>query len=179
MAEPSAPYGLVASFANAEALGEAVRRSQQAGYQRIETYAPLPCEAISQSLGHDDRKVPAIALGCGLAGAVIAYGLQYYSAVVDLPLVVGGKPFHAWPTFLVLAFEIGILSAVLGAVIGMLLLNRLPEPYHPVFDAPEFDRASLDRYFLCIHAGDAAFDARSTRAFLESLTPLSIDQVPK
>lgn len=177
MAETATLHGLVASFESAERLAAAAREARAAGFTRLDAYGPLPSEEVSAALGQRDLKVPFISLGCGIAAAVLTYGLQYYAAVVDLPIAVGGKPLHAWPPFLVLCFAVGVLSAVLGAVIGMLALNRFPEPWHPIFAARDFDRVSLDRHFLCIRADDGRFEAGEVRRFLEGLGALSVEEM--
>src|SRR5262249_31535911 len=112
-----------------------------------------------------------------LAGCVGGYALQYWAAGVAYPLNVGGKPLHSWPAFIPVTFECTILVAALSAVLGMLALNGLPQPYHPVFNVPRFPLASCNRFFLCIEARDTRFDLERTRAFLETLGPREVSAV--
>lgn len=149
MAEPK-PYGIIARFEGPEALVKAARAAREAGYQSVDAHAPFPVPGLSQALGFRERSIPVIALACGVIGAAVAFFMQWYSAVIDYPIVVGGKPLNSWPAFLPITFEVGVLSAVLSAVIAMIVSNGLPRPYHPVFNDAEFDRASGDGFFLVI-----------------------------
>jgi hypothetical protein len=112
-------------------------------------------------------------------GAAAGYAMQYWAAVVSYPMNVGGRPYHSWPAFVPVVFELGVLGAALFSVLGMLALNGLPMPYHPVFHEPRFRRASRDRFFLCLEATDPQFEAQSARAFLQQLSPLGIYDVPR
>jgi len=169
----SAPklYGLMAEFENPQDLVEATRRTREAGFTRMDAYAPYPIEALTEALDIHDRKLPAIVLGGGIVGGLCGYALCYWTTVVNYPLVVGGKPYHSAPAFIVPTFECTILFAAFAAVLGMLGLNGLPMPYHPVFNAPRFALASRDRFFLCIEARDPRFDHDETFAFLSKLGP--------
>lgn len=173
----SAPYGLVACFGDARALRAAAISARDAGYTRIEAFTPLPDGELSKALDETGGRIPLIALACGLVGAAGAYALQYYSSVVGYPVIVGGKPFHSWPPFLVLTFEIGVLCAVLGAVGGMLVLNRLPEPYHPIFDVGGFERVDCKRYYLCIRGDDATYEEDRIRGLLEGAGAIAVQEV--
>ena len=173
-----ATYGLLAAFDSADALAAAIRRLREAGYRHIDGYSPIPSEEVSEALGARCGRVPAIALCCGLAGAALAYAIQYYTAVHDYPFVVGGKPLHSWPAFLVTTFAFGILSAVLGAVLGMLLLNGFPRPYHPLFNADVFERAGHDRFLLCVRADDPEYDAERTPTLLREAAAETVAEVP-
>jgi hypothetical protein len=170
-------HGLMAEFADHERVVEAARRAYEAGYRTMEAYTPFPVEGLSEALGHKRTAVPLIVLIGALCGGSGGYFMMWYASVVDYPLNIGGRPFHSWPAFVPITFELMILAAALSAIVGMLLLNRLPQPHHPVFNLPEFERASTDRFFLCIEAGDLRFDAIATRRFLESLSPLSVKEV--
>jgi hypothetical protein len=104
--------------------------------------------------------------------------MQYWMSAVDYPLNIGGKPPHSWPAFIVITFEMTILFAGISAVFGMLALNGLPMPYHPVFNVPRFSSASKDRFFLIVFSSDPKYDAAGTRSFLQGLEPRSISEVP-
>ena len=122
-------------------------------------------------------KVAPIILAGGLAGLMGGWGLEYWTQVIAYPLNIGGRPFNAWVSFIPPAFETTILFASFSAVIGMLALNGFPRPYHPVFNAPRFERASQDKFFLVIEAADPKFDLEQTRAFLTGLNPHEVVEV--
>src|SRR5262249_5419205 len=138
----------------------------------------FPVEGLAEAIGFRRSRLPLIVLIGGLIGCVGGYLLQYYSAVVDYPLNIGGRPTHSWPSFVPVTFELTVLTASLSAVLGMLGLNGLPMPYHPLFNVPRFALASRDRFFLCIEATDPLFDREGTRQFLLSLAPREISEVP-
>ncbi len=161
-------YGLLAEFENPADLVAAARATREAGYVRADAYTPFPMEAVSEAL-HHHTKLPYLVLAGGIAGGLAGYLLQYWTSVIEYPLNIGGKPFHSWVSFIPVTFECTILGAALTTVLGMLALNGLPEPYHPVFNVPRFALASRDRFFLCIEAKDPKFDLVATRKFLEGL----------
>lgn len=171
-------YGLLAEFSDSDALLEAARTARAQGYSKMEAYTPHPNEEIFHELGHRNH-LPAVVLLGGALGALTGFGLQYYTAVVSYPVRVGGKPFNSWPSFIVVTFELTILFASLAAVLGMFALNRLPQPYHPVFNVPLFELASRDRYFLLIRSSDPLYEEEATERFLQSLSPLEIAPVPR
>jgi Alternative complex III, ActD subunit len=164
-------YGLMAEFENPNDLVVAARRAREAGYVKLDAYTPYPIEALAEALAVHDRKLPALVLGGGILGGLAGYALCWWTSVVAYPLNVGGKPFNSAPAFIVPTFEMTILFAAFAAVLGMLGLNGLPMPYHPVFNAPRFALASRDRFFLCIEARDPKFDRDETWAFLTRLGP--------
>lgn len=151
-----ADSGIIARFDTAGELITAVRAARIAGYRRFDAFAPFPVPGLKQAIGFDDRRITVLALIAGVVAAALGYFLQWYSGVIDYPFVVGGKPLHSWPAFLLVTFEVGILAAVLTAVVTMLAANGLPRPYHPAFNWPAFDRASADGFFLLIEDGDPA-----------------------
>ena len=162
-------YGLMAEFEDPNALVAAAYRAHHEGYRRMDAYSPFPIEELHEALGEHRSRLPLIVLIGGLLGCLGGYGMQWWMNAVDYPLVVAGKPYNAWPMFMPVTFECTILGAALAAVLGMLGLNGLPMPYHPVFNVPRFALASRNRFFLCIEAKDPRFDATGTRQFLESL----------
>lgn len=170
-------YGLMAEFDSPTDVVEAARATYDAGYRRINAYSPYPIEELSEAIGFHSTRLPLIVLIGGIIGGLVGYGLQYYVAVIDYPLNVGGRPFHSWPSFIPITFEMTILFAALSAVFGMLALNKLPQPYHPVFNAERFALASRDRFFLVIEANDPKFDHDKARSFLQTLNPKEVVDV--
>lgn len=171
-------YGLLAEFATAEQLLAAVSRARtQPSSGGIEAYSPFPIEGLAEALGARANSVPLWMLLGALAGGIGTYALEWYSAVLDYPLNVGGRPYASWPAFLPPALEITLLGAALGGVIAMLAASGLPRLHHPLFGVAAFTRASNDRFFLLLRAQGASFDAAAVRSFLESLAPLSISEV--
>ena len=168
---PAGPrvWGMLAEFERPDELVVAARRAREAGYRRMDGYTPFPIHGLSEALGLPPSKLPLVVLVGGLIGCATALGMQWFSSTVHYPLNVGGRPFASWPSFIPITFELTVLFAAGAAVFGMLGMNRLPMPYHPVFNAPRFAFASRDRFFLGIEARDAKFDLEGTRAFLESL----------
>jgi hypothetical protein len=171
-------YGIMAEFDSPSDLVAAARRTYEAGYQKIDAYSPFPIEELAEAIGFHHNAVPLVVLIGGLLGCVSGYALQYWVSVITYPINVGGRPFHSWPAFIVVTFEMTILFAGLAAVLGMLALNGLPMPYHPVFNVPRFAFATKDRFFLMVFSTDPKFNAVDTRRFLEGLSPRSISEVP-
>jgi hypothetical protein len=161
----------MAEFHSPEALLHAAERAHRQGFKRMDAYTPFPIEGLAEALGVHDRRVPLIVLLGGIAGCLGGFFLQYWVAVIDYPLNVGGRPLNSWPAFIPVTFEMTILFAALSAFLGVLALNGLPMPYHPVFNVEQFELASRNRFFLCIEASDPAFDRDGTWKFLESLGP--------
>ena len=170
-------FGYLAEFADGTSLARSCERAREAGYRRLEAYTPLPMHAVSEALGHRNR-LPVLVLLGGAAGGLLGAGMQWYSSAVSYPLDVGGRPLVSWPSFAVVTFELAILGAALTAVLGMLALNGLPRPHHPLFDVPAFELASRNRFFLLILASDPRFDPAQTRAFLAGMDSLAVLEVP-
>jgi len=168
--------GLLAEFATADALLAAARQARAKGFAAAEAYSPFPVDGLAAALGfRRNRVAPVTALG-GALGGISTYALIWYSAVRDYPINVGGRPLNSWPSFVPPTFEVTILGAALAAVFGMLVMNGLPRLRHPLFDMPEFDLASRNRFFLFLPADDAAYDADAARAWLQDLSPLRVTE---
>jgi len=171
-------YGMMAEFDSASDLVAAARRTHEEGYHKIDAYSPFPVEGLAEEIGFRKNGVPLVVLIGGLLGCMSGYALQYWISAVSYPINVGGRHYNSWPAFIVVTLEKRRLFAGLAAVFGMLALNGLPMPYHPVFNVPRFAFATRDRFFLIIFSSDAKYDAVATRAFLETLGPRSISEVP-
>ena len=164
-------YGLMAEFHTPDAVVAAAHKVHDAGYRKVDAYSPYPIEELSEALGLQQSPLPKLVLTGGILGLLAGWALQYWAAVIEYPFNIGGRPFNSWPAFIVPAYETTILCAAGAAVLGMLALNGLPEPYHPVFNVPSFALASRDKFFICIEAKDPKFDRTVTRKFLETLSP--------
>jgi len=171
-------YGLMAEFDTPGQVVAAARQTYAAGYRKIDAYSPFPIEELAEAIGFHHNGVAPVVLVGGLLGCVSGYLMQWWIATVSYPVNVGGRPYHSWPAFIVVTFELTILFAVLFAVFGMLALNGLPMPYHPTFNVPRFAFASKDRFFLIIFSTDPKYSSAETHAFLESLKPRHISEVP-
>jgi len=170
--------GLVAEFIEEEALIEATRRAYTEGYRAMDAYTPYPVEAVADALNFKKTHVPLIVLIGGVIGGVGGFLMQYWISVSAYPINVGGRPLNSWPAFIPVTFETTVLIAAIFAVLGLFALNGMPQPYHPLFNVPEFARASQDRFFLHIEVKDAQFDYDKTRRFLETLTADGVYDVP-
>jgi hypothetical protein len=171
-------YGLLAEFPSATDLVNAANQTREAGYKKLDAYSPFPVEGLAEAVGFHHDEVALVTLIGGIVGGLGGYFLQYWISVIDYPINVGGKPYHSWPAFIVPTFETTILCAAIFAVLGMLALNGLPMPYHPVFNVPRFAFATKDRFFLIVFATDPQYDGTDTRRFLEGLGARSIAEVP-
>lgn len=170
-------YGLLAEFDSSDALVEAARRTHEEGYRRKDAYSPFPVEGLAEALGYHRRVLPKIVLLGGIAGGLGGYLLQYFAQTSYFPMNIGGRPHHAWPAYIPVTFELTVLAGAFAAVLGMLALNGLPRPYHPLFNVPRFELASRSHFFLCIEAADPRFDADETRRFLLDLGAREVFEV--
>jgi hypothetical protein len=171
-------YGLIAEFDTPTEIVVAARKAYAEGYRRMDAYSPFPVEGLSEAIGFHKDSVALVCLIGGLLGLATAYVLQYWINVIAYPVNVGGRPFHSWPSFIIVTFEMTVLFGGLAAAFGMLAMNGLPMPYHPVFNVPSFTAASRDKFFLCIEAADPKFDRDTTYRFLASLDPRAVTEVP-
>jgi len=173
-------YGYLAEFKTPADLVRAARAARErGGYRHMEAHSPFPVEGLSEAIGFRKNRLATVVFVGGLLGGLGGFAMQYFSAAIDYPLNVGGRPLNSWPAFIPVVFESTVLCAALAAVFGMLFLNGLPMPYHPVFNVPQFSRASRDRFFLFIRWDDPNFDLEESKAFLESLGPESLSEVTR
>jgi Protein of unknown function (DUF3341) len=179
MAHAPAPtlHGLMAEFDNPTALVEAATKARLAGYRQMDAYSPIPIHELDEALGLQKTRLPLLVLLGGIAGAIGGFGLASWASAVAYPMNVGGRPLISWPQFIPVTFETTVLGAALTAFFGMWALNRLPQPYHPVFNVDAFTRASTDRFFLVIETADPRFDRTATWTFLESTHPIGVSEV--
>lgn len=170
--------GWLAEFERAEGLIDALRAAKAEGYTRLDAFGPFPLREVTEELGLGTKLLPWAALGAGLFGAAVQYGLQYWMNVIDYPLNVGGRPLHSWPAFLPSTIIVGFLWASVATFAAFLFATGLPRPHHPILDAPGFERASGDRFFLWIGREDPRADGEATPRFLAGLSPRSVQDVP-
>jgi Protein of unknown function (DUF3341) len=174
--EEKALYGLMAEFEEHEQLLEAARKAYAAGYRRMDGYSPFPIEGLAEALGHEYTSIPLFTLFGGIIGGLGGYFMEWIAMARLYPINVGGRPHNSWPNFIPITFELTVLIASVSAFLGVFILNRLPEPHHPVFNVPEFERASSDRFFLCIEADDPKFALEETRKFLQGLKACKVTE---
>ena len=170
-------YGLMADFDDSDDLLAAARQAYAEGYRKMDAYTPFPVEGLAEAIGFRRNRVALIVLIGGIAGCLSGFLLQYYVAVINYPINVGGRPLNSWPAFIPITFEFTVLFGALFAVFGMLALNGLPMPYHPVFNVPGFELASRNRFFLCIESEDPKFDRKRTEDFLKGLSSRAVSEV--
>jgi hypothetical protein len=170
-------YGLMAEFEEHDQLLAAARRAYAEGYRRMDGYSPFPIEGLAEALGHEYSAIPLFTLAGGIIGGLGGYFMEWIAMAHLYPLNVGGRPYNSWPNFIPITFELTVLIASVSAFLGVFILNRLPQPHHPVFNVPEFERASIDRFFLCIEAEDPKFALEETRKFLEGVKAQKVTEV--
>jgi ActD protein len=170
-------YGLLAEFDDPQSLLEAVRTARRKGYRKMEAYTPFSVAEVAEELGYRRGWIPAIVLLGGVVGGGGGFFMQWYAMALSYPLNIGGRPLWSWPAFIPITFELTVLGAALFGALGMLALNGLPQPYHPVFNVERFGLATQNRFFLCVEASDPHFDRERTRQFLEELRAREVFEV--
>ncbi len=171
MKPPSPIFGLMVEFLSAAEILDATRRARQAGYRHMDAYTPYPVDGLAAELGMRTTQIPFVVLMGGLVGAAVGFAMQYYSMAINYAFNVGGRPYNSWPVFIPITFEVMVLVGAFSAFLGMMFLNGLPRPHHPLFNVPQFARSSQDRFFLCIESTDPRFDLTATSEFLATLRP--------
>ena len=170
-------HGVMAEFDNRFDLLEAAHAAYAAGYREMDAYTPFPVHGLADAIGKTDNIVQRMVLGAGLAGCIGGFGLMYWITNIVYPFNVGGKPNFSWPVYVPITFECTVLLAALTAAFGMLAINGLPRPHHPVFSVPAFERATQDRFFLCLEATDPKFTPEEAAAFLKKFQPMGVTEV--
>ena len=170
-------YGVMAEFESPSDLVAAAHRVYSLGYRRINGYSPYPIEELSEAIGFTKTSLPLIVFIGGIVGGLSGFFMQYWMAAIDYPINVGGKPTNSWPAWIPITFEMTVLFAAFSAVLGMLILNKLPQPYHPVFNLPNFALATRDRFFLAIEANDPKFNHAEVIELLKSLNAVAVNDV--
>ena len=170
-------YGVMAEFESPTDLVAAAHKVYSLGYRRINGYSPFPIEELSEAIGFTKTSLPLIVFIGGVVGGLSGFFMQYWIEVIDYPINVGGKPTNSWPAFIPITFEMTVLFAAFSAVLGMLILNKLPQPYHPVFNIPSFALATRDRFFLAVEANDPKFKHGEVVDLLKSLNAIAVNDV--
>jgi hypothetical protein len=171
-------YGVIAEFHDPQTLLDATNAVREHGYTSIDAFSPFPIHGLAEAVGFHKSRLSALVLAMGILGGIGGFVMCWYANVVSYPLNIGGKPYNSWPAWIPITFECTILVAAFGAVLGMLALNGLPMPYHPVFNVSRFDSASRDKFFLVIQARDPRFNLDEARALLKTLGPREVTDVP-
>ena len=170
-------YGLLAEFATADELIAAARRVHDAGYLRAEAYTPFDVEGLAEALGFRRNHVPSFTFCGALFGGAAGYFMQWYAAAIDYPVDIAGRPFNSWPMFMPVTFELAVLGGAIAAVLAMLLASGLPRLRHPIADAPDFELATRNRFFLCLRGDEPGFDRAAAERLLDELRPLRRSEV--
>jgi len=172
-------YGLLGEFDSPKQLMDAAKKVREAGYKHIDAFVPFPVEGLSHALGlgrkHD--LVPLLTLAGGLGGGLTGFFFQLWVSMSAYPMNIAGRPLNSWPAFIPVTFELTVLGASTFAVFGMLALNKLPQPHHPLFNVERFKRASNDAFFLCIESHDPKFQLEETARFLQSISAQHVTEV--
>jgi hypothetical protein len=172
-------FGLAAEFDSAEGVLEAAKRIHAAGYRRAEAYTPYTVHGLGDVFSDDRTGMPTIVMGGAMIGAIGGFFMLWFANVISYHWNIGGRPPNSWPAFIPITFELAVLGAGLSATFGMFIMNRLPQPHHPMFNLPSFEGATRNRFFICIQANDSHFELETTKAFLQGLGALAVSEVPR
>jgi Protein of unknown function (DUF3341) len=175
--QPNLLHGVMGEFETPEQLLAAAKKAREAGYKRVDAYTPFPIEGLAHAIGFRWTAVPLITLIGGLGGGLTGFGLQYWCSAISYPMNIAGRPLNSWPAFIPVTFELTVLGASIFAVVGMLALNKLPQPFHPVFNVDRFAGASTDRFFLLIESSDPKFNLAETSRFLQQASARHVSEV--
>lgn len=171
-------YGLLAKFPDPETLVKAARRATEAGYRNMDAHTPFPVEELAEAMQLKPSKLPFAVLGGGITGGVLGFLMQLYATVIAYPQNIGGKPLFSWPAYIPITFELTVLLAAFGGIIGLFVVTRFPQPYHPVFNVEDFQKhGSQDGFYLGIEARDPKFNLTDTRKFLEGLGAILVAEI--
>jgi Protein of unknown function (DUF3341) len=170
-------YGLVAEFNDPEDLIDAANKVRKAGYTAVEAYTPYPVDGLDDAVGHKPTRLGWVVFWMGVLGCLTGFFMQLYSNAVFYPLNIGGKPYNSWPNFVVITFECTIIFSCFTAGLFMLGRNGLPRPYHSIFNTPNFEHASRDKFFLCVESKDSKFDLGKTKKFMDGLGANQVSEV--
>ena len=177
--QPEDLYGVIAQFDDSHELMKAADAAREAGYVNMDAYPPVPVHGLDETLGRKRSKLPYIVLCGGITGLCLGFALQVWVSCIEYPVNVGGRPFFSWPSFIPVAYECTILFAALSAAFFMCYLNGLLRPYQSIFNAPNFERASIDRFFLCIEVEDPKFEYNEVLEFMGAFNTENVADVPK
>ncbi|HEY3782774.1 MAG TPA: DUF3341 domain-containing protein [Fimbriimonadaceae bacterium] len=170
-------YGLVAEYESAEDLVRAANAVYDEGFRDIDAFAPFPVHGLPEALGFEDSRLPWMIFVGGCTGGLGGFALQWWVSAGAYAHNVGGRPLFSWPAFIPITFECTVLFSALTAVFGMFALNKLPMPHHPVFETPNFNRASQDAFFLAVESRDPLYDPEAVRTLLEKTSAVNISLV--
>jgi hypothetical protein len=170
-------WGILAEFTTPEVLLAAAAEVRDAGFRHWDAHAPFPVHGLNDAMGIRQTKLPLFVLGGGITGGGLALLMQWWMNAIDYPLIISGKPFFSLPANIPVYFELTVLFSALGAFLGMLAFNLLPEYSHPLFSSERFRRATQDRFFISIEARDPKFDPAKVQAFLECLGSTHVERV--
>ena len=174
---PHGIHGLMAEFDTPTELVRAASAATHAGYRKMDAYTPFPIEDLHHAMHVPRSKLPLIVLLGGICGGLTGFLLQWYITVYDYPTNIAGRPLFSWPSYIVITFELTVLFASISATLGLLTLCGFPTPYHPVFNAPSFERATRDGFFLSIESSDPLFELEKTKSFLAGLDAKGVTEV--
>ncbi len=177
-AEPAGPYGLLAKYETPEDLIRATNRVYDAGYREFDTYTPYPVEGLPVAMRLRNSKLPLVMLLGGIIGGLTAFFGQAFATVIDYPLNIGGRPLFSWPAYIPITFELTVLTSAIFGVIGMFVVTRFPQPYHPVFNSEDFsEHGSTDAFYLTIENNDPKFQPERTRQLLQETGPVLVEEI--